>query len=145
MPTLLFRPSAAAFLPMLWPDKAAAQIDDYILDLSAWVGASSIASLSVAIAPPAAGLTLLAVSYSPKAATIRLGGGAAGSVCTLCFLVSAADGRQMPVDTSLTVNSIGEAAALPGLPVSVMASYPTAPAGLPPGSVWSNGGVLCIT
>jgi hypothetical protein len=145
MPTLIYRLSSGEALPLSWPDKAASQIEDYILDVGNWTGASTLSAVSVAMLPAENAPTLLALSFAPKAASMRLGGGIAGVACVVTWYFTAADGRTLPVETPLRINLVGEAAAPGGTQISQMAVYPLAPNNLPPNTIWSNGGVLCIT
>ncbi|CAH2603203.1 conserved protein of unknown function [Rhodovastum atsumiense] len=148
MPTLTL-PKAGIVLsgersPLCWPDKAPGTIDDHTLDLSAWIGGTSVAAARVAVTVKPTSLALMSLSLTSDSVTLRLGGGEANSDQTLVWTILAGDGRRLDVATPLHVDATPAAAPVTVPSRPAVTCLPQSLGCAPPGALFANGTYIAV-
>lgn len=90
-----------------WPDKDPADIWDYTLDATQWMAAigDTLASCTATALP--SGLTLGSTSTTPAGmASVRLSGGAAGTIYAVTLTLTTAAGRVLERSVKLRVRDL---------------------------------------
>ena len=90
--------------PLVWPNKATGDEEDYQPDITAWLGKATLAKAAVGVIPPGA-LSVVSIVIDPAGPIGRLTGGTPGASYSTVWAVDATDGRQKEFSIAITIDS----------------------------------------